>query len=180
MVPVTLPAEMVSSVSLWGRNSDMSVVGDCNSRLASGCKDDTDSGVGLSDMGDEQGVMAGDTLGFGEGHGELSALAPPSIVGRVTWSVSFNDAPMLWPIDDPHGYHKDSGLDGRSSSTIEAESSGILDVSDGLVCILSGERDTDSEIEVWKVVTSLSLVCSFCSSTAKISIRKQIKTGKLI
>lgn len=183
MVPVSLPAAIVSSVSLWGINCDMSVVGDCNSgfTLASGCTDDTassctdvtascctDSGAGLSDMGDEQGVMAGDTLRCGEGHGELSALAPPSIVGNVTWRVSFNDAPTLWPIEEPHEYHKDSGLGRRSSSLIAgAESSGILWVSDDFARSSSGERDSDSET-ILKLEGSLSVVCAFCSSTANI------------
>lgn len=169
MVPVTLPAAMVSSVSLWERKCDMSVVGDCNSRLrlTSGCRDDTDSGVGLSDMGDEQGERAGDAPGWGDGHGELSALAPPSMVGRVTWRVSFKDAPTLCPIDDPHGYHKDSGLGGRSSSVIAgAKSSGTSAVSGDSYSCLPGERDEDSEIDVLKLPGSLSLVCAFCSSTA--------------
>lgn len=170
MVPDSLPAAIVSSVSLWGIDCDMSVVGDCNSRftLTSGCTDDTDSGVGLSDMGDEQGVMAGDTLGCGEGHGELSALAPPSIVGNVTWRVSFNDAPTLWPIEEPHGYHKDSGLGRRSSSLIAgAESSGILWVSGVSVWSSSAEMNADSETAL-KLEGSLSVVCAFCSSTANI------------
>lgn len=138
----------------------MSVVGDCKSRLrlGSGCKDETDSGVGLSEMGDEQGVKAGDALGCGDGQGELSALAPPSIVGRVTLRVFFIDAPTLWPIDEPHGFHKISGLEGRSSSdAVEVESSGTLRVSNGLECF-SGERDIDSEAEVLKLLGSLSLV----------------------
>lgn len=168
LVPDTLPAAMVSSVSLWGRNCDMSVDGDCNSRLklASGC---TDSGVGLSDTGDERGVMAGDAVGWGDGHGELSALAPPSMGGRVTCKVSFNDAPTLWPMDEPHGYHKVSGLGGRSSSVIAgAESSGIFTTSDAFERSFSGESDDDSESEVLKLEGSLSVVWAFCSSTAEI------------
>lgn len=140
------------SVPHWGiEKCDMSAVGD--NSIAS-------LTVGFSFLGDENADMKGEAVGWGDGHGELSALAPPWMVGRVTCRVSFSEAPMLWPMDEPQGFQRVSGLGSFSSSWLldvgESEDApGLLSLSDSgdLLLLLLAAR---------------SRVSAFCSSTTGI------------
>lgn len=135
---------------------DMSAVGD-NSRAS--------LTVGFSFFGLEKADMSGEAVGCGDGHGELSALAPPWMVGRVTWRVSFSEAPMLWPMDEPQGFQRVSGLGSFSSSWLlevgesDEDAPGLLNLSDS------------GDFLLLLLVAARSRVSAFCSSTTGIVIR---------